>query len=158
ILFPPGQGIHPTPEQDAILRHAQGPGWVLAGPGSGKTEVLTLMVLRLLFVEGDPAQPHRVPPESIFVTTFTEKAALNLEDRISDYRNRIVAARPELASIDISKLRIGTLHALCNDLLQEDRAPNYQNVRLMDELESAMFVYEHVSIVDAPNDAVDRPF
>lgn len=158
IIFPPGQGIHPTLEQDAILRHAHGPGWVLAGPGSGKTEVLTLLVLRLLFVEGDPVQPERVPPESIFVTTFTEKAALNLEDRISDYRSRIVAARPELASIDISKLRVGTLHALCNDLLQEDRAPNYQNVRLMDELESAMFVYEYVSIVDAPNDVVDRPF
>ena len=38
------------------------------------------------------------------------------------------------------------------------RAPNYQNVRLMDELESAMFVYEHISIVDAPNDATDRSF
>lgn len=158
ILFPPGQGHHPTPEQSAILHHRQGPGWVLAGPGSGKTEVLTLLVLRLLFVENDPSQDERVPPEAIFVTTFTEKAAINLEDRISHYRTRIVAQRPELASVDISKLRIGTLHALCNDLLQEDRAPNYQNVRLMDELESAMFVYEHVSIVDAPNEANDRPF
>ena len=130
----------------------------MAGPGSGKTEVLTLLVLRLLFVENDPSQDERVPPESIFVTTFTEKAAINLEDRISHYRARIVAQRPELAPIDISKLRIGTLHALCNDLLQEDRAPNYQNVRLMDELESAMFVYEHVSIVDAPDEAGDRPF
>ena len=67
------------------------------------------------------------------MTTFTEKAALNLEDRISHYRARIVAQRPDLATIDVSKLRVGTLHALCNDLLQEDRAPNYQNVRLMDE-------------------------
>ncbi len=60
--------------------------------------------------------------------------------------------------IDASKLRVGTLHALCNDLLQEDRAPNYQNVRLMDELESAMFVYEQISIIDTPNDATDRSF
>ena len=55
----------------------------MAGPGSGKTEVLTLFVLRLLYVDGDPVQPERVPPESIFVTTFTEKAARNLEDRIA---------------------------------------------------------------------------
>ena len=158
ILFPPGQGPHPTAEQAAILQHRQGPAWVLAGPGSGKTEVLTLLVLRLLFVENDPSQDERVPPEAIFVTTFTEKAALNLEDRISHYRARIVAQRPELVSVDISKLRIGTLHALCNDLLQEDRAQNYQNVRLMDELESAMFVYEHISIVDAPDEPGDRPF
>ena len=72
-------------------------------------------------------------PEAIFVTTFTEKATRNLEDRISHYRNQIVAQRPDLITIDISKLSLGTLHGLCNDLLQEHRAPNYQNVRLMDE-------------------------
>src|SRR6476659_6270006 len=94
LLFPPGQPNRPTPEQDAILRHVQGPGWVLAGPGSGKTEVLTLLVLRLLFVEGDPVQPERVAPYVVFVTTSTEKAALNLEDRISHYRARIIAQRP----------------------------------------------------------------
>lgn len=158
LLFPPTGLVRPTPEQDAILRHPQGPGWVLAGPGSGKTEVLALLVLRLLFVEGDAVQPVRVPPEAILITTFTEKAARNLEDRISSYRSRVVAQRPELATVDISKLRLGTLHGLCNDLLQEHRAPNYQNVRLMDELETSMFVYEHLSIVDAPDETRDRPF
>lgn len=158
LLFPPTGSLRPTPEQDAILRHPQGPGWVLAGPGSGKTEVLALLVLRLLFVEGDPTQPGRVPPEAILITTFTEKAARNLEDRISSYRSRVIAQRPALATVDISKLRIGTLHGLCNDLLQEQRAPNYQNVRLMDELELSMFVYEQLSIVVSQNDATDRPF
>ena len=158
IIFPPGQPNRPTPEQEDILRHRQGPGWVLAGPGSGKTEVLTLLVLRLLYVENDPVQLARVLPESIFVTTFTEKAARNLEDRISHYRNQIIGQRPELSAIDTSKLRLGTLHGLCNDLLQEFRAPNYQNVRLMDELEASMFIYEHLSIIDAPNEVRDRPF
>jgi DNA helicase-2/ATP-dependent DNA helicase PcrA len=120
--------------------------------------VLTLFVLRLLYVEQDPVQLARTPPEAIFVTTFTEKAARNLEDRISHYRNQLVAQQPALAAIDISKLHLGTLHGLCNDVLQEHRAPNYQNVRLMDELESSMFVYEHISIVDAPNPTNDRPF
>lgn len=157
-LFPPGHPNRPTPAQEAILRHPQGPAWVLAGPGSGKTEVLTLLVLRLLYVENDPAQSERIQPEAILVTTFTEKAARNLEDRISHYRNQIVAQRPGLMAIDISKLRLGTLHGLCNDLLQEHRAPNYQNVRLMDEFESSMFVYEHISIVNTPNSTNDRPF
>src|SRR5579883_197693 len=157
-LFPPGHPNRPTPEQEAILRHPQGPAWVLAGPGSGKTEVLTLFVLRLLYVEHDPVQSERTPPDAIFVTTFTEKAARNLEDRVSHYRNQIIALHPALATIDVSKLHLGTLHGLCNDLLQEHRAPNYQNVRLMDELESNMFVYEHISIVDAPNSTTDRPF
>lgn len=158
ILFPPGQPNAPTADQEAILRHGHGPAWVLAGPGSGKTEVLTLLVLRLLYVDNDPAQSARVLPEEIFITTFTEKAARNLEDRISHYRARVATARPDLGAIDISKLRIGTLHGLCNDLLQEFRAPNYQNVRLMDELESSMFVYEHLSIIDTPDQVGDRPF
>lgn len=148
VIYPPASGRSLTPDQERILRHQHGPAWVLAGPGSGKTEVMTVMVLRLLYVDGDSVQPDRVPPEAIFVTTFTEKAARNLEDRISLYRERIVAADSSLSDIDISRLRIGTLHGLCNDLLQEFRAVNYQNVRLMDELEQSMFVYEHMSIIN----------
>ncbi len=158
LLFPPGSPKSLTPKQAAILQHPQGPAWVMAGPGSGKTEVLTLFVLRLLYVEGDPVQAHRVPPESIFVTTFTEKAARNLEDRVASYRARIVAARPALASVDVSKLRIGTLHGLCNDLLQEYRAPGYQNVRLMDEFEQALFIREHVSLIKTPNAPAEMAF
>ncbi len=130
----------------------------MAGPGSGKTQVLALFVLRLLYVDNDPVQQDRVPPECIFVTTFTEKAARNLEDRISTYRAHIIASDPALASIDISKLRIGTLHGLCNDLLQEFRAPNYQNVRLMDDFEQALFVREHMSLIKRPNVTMELEF
>ena len=55
-----------------------------------------------------------------------------------------------LRTIDIAKLRINTLHGLCNELLQEYRAPNYQNVRLMDDFEQAMFIYEHMDMVKRP--------
>lgn len=148
-----------TPEQEAIVKHPQGPAWVLAGPGSGKTEVLTVLVLRLLFVEDDPGiQDKRVVPDSIMVTTFTEKAARNLEDRIAGMRARLVAADPSLAAVDVSKLRIGTLHGLCNDLLQEFRAPNFQNVRLMDEFEQALFIREHLSLIKQPDPTTEIPF
>lgn len=151
LLYPAGSPKSLTPAQRSIVSHPGGPGWVLAGPGSGKTEILTVTVLRLLYVESDPVQAQRVPPESIFVTTFTEKAARNLEDRILNYRAQLVAADPALASVDVSKLRIGTLHGLANDILQELRAPNYQNVRLMDEFEQALFVREHMSMIKSPN-------
>ncbi len=158
ILFPPGTQKILTPDQENIVRHPRGPAWVLAGPGSGKTEVLAVLVLRLLYVEGDAVQKDRVPPESIVMTTFTRKAARNLEDRISQYRTRVVNAFPALAGIDVSKLRIGTLHGLCNDLLQEFRASNYQNVRLMDEFEQALFVREHVSLVKQRNPPAEIAF
>ena len=112
----------------------------MAGPGSGKTQMLALLVLRLLYVSDDPIQMERVGADSIFVTTFTKKAARNLQDRIGLYRSKLLQRFTELEEIDISKLRIGTLHGLCNDILQELRAPNYQNVRLMDDFEQALFV------------------
>lgn len=157
-LYPSGQPKHLTPQQEAIIRHPNGPAWVLAGPGSGKTEVLTVMVLRLLYVSGDPIQAQVVAPESVFVTTFTEKAARNLEDRILTYRVKIVERYPALGIVDISKLRVGTLHGLANDILQEYRSPNYQNVRLMDEFEQALFVREHISLVKVPDAATEIAF
>lgn len=146
-LYPSESCKRLTPRQERIVHHSSGPAWVLAGPGSGKTEILAVMVLRLLYVDADPAQPKRIPPEAIFVTTFTDKAAKSLEDRILTYRAKLVETDASLSGIDISKLRIGTLHGLANDILQEHRAPNYQNVRLMDEFEQALFVHEHMSLV-----------
>ncbi|HFF6211202.1 MULTISPECIES: DEAD/DEAH box helicase [Stenotrophomonas] len=157
-LYPADSAIQPTQQQQDILRHKSGPAWVLAGPGSGKTEVLSLYVMRLLFVENDPIQAERVPPECIFVTTFTEKAAKNLLDRIGRHREKILASVSNAPEVDLSKLRIGTLHSLANDILQEHRAASYRNVRLMDELETSMFVHENMSLIRKGDDARDRPF
>jgi DNA helicase-2/ATP-dependent DNA helicase PcrA len=158
-LYPNPSDRTLTPEQTAIVKHPQGPAWVLAGPGSGKTEILTVLVLRLLYVENDPGiQVDRVAPDSIFVTTFTEKAARNLEDRIAGMRLRLLSKHPGVDTVDISKLRIGTLHGLCNDLLQEFRSSNYQNVRLMDTFEQALFVREHLSLIKQPDPVTEIPF
>jgi DNA helicase-2/ATP-dependent DNA helicase PcrA len=116
------------------------------------------MVLRLLYVSDDPAQAQPVAPESVIVTTFTEKAAKNLEDRILTYRVKLVAEYPLLSTVDISKLRVGTLHGLANDILQEHRSPNYQNVRLMDEFEQALFVREHMSLVKVRDEPKEIAF
>ncbi|MHB8177955.1 MAG: UvrD-helicase domain-containing protein [Vulcanimicrobiaceae bacterium] len=158
-IYPPGQPKRPNADQQRVLCHQQGPAWVLAGPGSGKTDVLATLALRLIFVDNDPIQMERVSPESIFITTFTKKAARNLSDRIHAYKERIVAAEPSLKNIDISRLRIGTLHSLCNDVLQEHRSQNYQNVRLLDDFENAMFIYEHLSALRHTHTrAADIPF
>ena len=50
LLFPAGSPKSLTPKQGAIVQHPQGPAWVMAGPGSGKTEVLTLFVLPALYM------------------------------------------------------------------------------------------------------------
>ncbi|HEX2524146.1 MAG TPA: UvrD-helicase domain-containing protein, partial [Terriglobia bacterium] len=53
ILFPKGGQKHLTTDQKSIVKHPNGPAWILAGPGSGKTEVLAVLVSRLLYVEKD---------------------------------------------------------------------------------------------------------
>jgi len=128
-------------EQIPVISQANGPLWVVAGPGSGKTEVLVVRTLKLIFVD-------RVSPKSIIITTFTEKAAKNLFDRILNYASYVFQSDPTLQKeIDIHSLRIGTIHSLCNDIMLEYRHPGYENYRLLDDLEQYLFVYEHSNLV-----------
>jgi DNA helicase-2/ATP-dependent DNA helicase PcrA len=121
------------PQRDAIA-HRAGPLWIIAGPGTGKTEVLVDRCLKLLCVDD-------VPAGSMLVTTFTEKAAASLQDRLSEGMDRLRREyAPRLDAADVSDLRVGTLHSLCNEIMQEYRYPPYQNTRLLDEVEQALYI------------------
>jgi DNA helicase-2/ATP-dependent DNA helicase PcrA len=85
---------------------------------------------------------------SIVVTTFTEKAARNLEDRLASYLSALQATYPTLSSVDLADLRVGTLHSLCNDIMQEFRYRPYQNVRLLDDTDQALFTYRNADIAN----------
>jgi len=128
-------------DQTSAVRHGIGPLWMLAGPGSGKSEVLVTRTLKLLCVDS-------VAARSVFLTTFTRKAAQNLEDRLSVYLTALQSVDPGLLNVDLAELRIGTLHALCNEVLQEYRYPGYQNVRLLDDVEQHLFVYQRADIAN----------
>jgi len=65
-------GFNPNPAQLSAIEHVDGPLWLVAGPGSGKTRVLLWRTLNLIVF-------HGVSPEAIFLSTFTEKAALQLK-------------------------------------------------------------------------------
>lgn len=60
-------------DQLKAIEHGQGPAMVLAGPGSGKTTVITRRILQLL--------KNGVPASEILVITFTKDAALEMEGR-----------------------------------------------------------------------------
>ncbi len=126
-------------KQKEAVEYGNGPLWLLAGPGSGKSEVLVTRTLKLLCVDG-------VQPRSILLTTFTDKAARNLEDRLATYLVALQNTDPNLKNVDLADIRIGTLHSLCNDILQEYRYPNYQNVRLLDQVEQDLFTYRYADI------------
>lgn len=91
-----------NPRQREATEKADGPVQVIAGPGTGKTRVLTQRILRLIRDEG--ADPH-----SILALTFTDKAAEEMDRRI----------RGSLASHSIAgQPTVSTFHAYCLDLVR----------------------------------------
>lgn len=60
--------------QKSAITHVNGPMMVLAGPGSGKTFVITERIRYLI-------ETAQIPPEHILVITFTKAAALQMEKR-----------------------------------------------------------------------------
>ena len=65
---------HLTPSQLRAVMHGEGPALVLAGPGSGKTTVITARIMHLVKDLG-------VDPESILVITFTREGAAEMQRR-----------------------------------------------------------------------------
>jgi superfamily I DNA/RNA helicase len=124
-------------DQKEAITYGQGPLWVTAGPGSGKTEVLVARALKLMICDD-------VRPDSIILTTFTERAADNLLERIASYLSDL-GLRDE---IDITTLRTGTLHSLCNSIMRDHRYPDYLDLELMDENSRMFFLYNQSDIID----------
>ena len=63
-----------NPSQTEAIGHTTGPMLVLAGPGSGKTTVITQRTRNLILNEG-------VEPSHILVITFTKAAAVEMKER-----------------------------------------------------------------------------
>ncbi len=91
-----------NPEQQAAVSYTDGPLLVLAGAGSGKTKVLTYRAV--WFIKDQGLDPH-----SIFLLTFTNKAA-------AEMRTRITTLLDSNYSIGFA----GTFHSFCVRLLRVD--------------------------------------
>jgi DNA helicase-2/ATP-dependent DNA helicase PcrA len=92
-----------NPKQREAVAYCSGPLLVIAGPGTGKTRVITEKVLYLI-------AEHGMAPESILALTFTEKAAGEMTDRI----------RGRLAEVNVrGQPLVSTFHSFCYNLVQE---------------------------------------
>ena len=91
-------------QQQKAVAAPPGPVLVLAGPGSGKTRVLTFRVAYLIAAMGIPAY-------QILAVTFTNKAAREMEGRVET-----------LLGGKADGLWLGTFHSICGRILRREAA------------------------------------
>lgn len=117
-----------TLSQKQAIAHYEGPLIIIAGPGSGKTEV---MIRRTAYLICEKS----ISPEAILVVTFTNKAADQLKDRLFEYIGR-----------SLEHMQVSTIHSFCQQML--DTYYEYhlygRNYQVLDDKGQYLFVYTYL--------------
>ena len=85
--------------QEEIIKNAKLPAVVIAGPGTGKTHTIVGFVAEAI-------KEGKFPANKVLITTFTKKAARELNTRI------ITRLRKEGLDTDLEDMKIGNFHSL----------------------------------------------
>ena len=110
-----------NPQQRQAVDTIDGPVFVMAGPGTGKTQILTLRIAQIL------QQGSGIEPENILALTFTNAAAYNMRERLS----KIIGAQ------EAYRVYISTFHSFAEDMIKRysEYFPRFQDARLVSSVE-----------------------
>ncbi len=119
-----------TPKQSEAVQTESRLELVVAGAGSGKTEVMARRIAWWVGVES-------VPKEKIIAFTFTKKAAEEMKFRV---RHWIGAITEPGEDINLGEMYVGTIHGFCLAKLREYWPDTYHNFDILDEAARRAFI------------------
>ncbi len=121
-----------NPEQKQAAQHYKGPALVLAGPGTGKTRVLTHRIAYLI-------QERGINPENILAVTFTNKAAQEIIQRLDRMLPQERLKKSPL---------VATFHAFGHSVLKEyaTHLGRNRHFTLMDETEKRSILKQKLKL------------
>jgi DNA helicase-2/ATP-dependent DNA helicase PcrA len=120
-----------NPEQRQAVNTLEGPVMVIAGPGTGKTEVLTMRIANIL-------RSGHVAPEKILALTFTESGVVSM-------RRRLV----ELIGADAYRVEVSTFHGFANRIIRDypDYFPTIIGANSITEIEQVSILRHIIDTV-----------
>lgn len=126
-------GIQLDKMQQQAVEHVSGPCLVFAGPGSGKTAVITQ---RLKYL----TEQVKIKPEHILVITFTKASALEMQSRFAK----------ETFQNSQTAITFGTFHAVYFHIIRQAFQYNFQNI--ITEWEKRVYLRDTLHILGLPED------
>src|SRR6478736_3913995 len=109
-----------TAQREAV-EHLEGPVLVIAGPGTGKTQILSARIGKILSSEDTQASPH-----NILCLTYTDAGTIAMRKRLLKF-----------IGPDAYRVHIYTFHAFCNNVIQENLDHfGYRGLQPLSDLES----------------------
>ncbi len=119
-----------TPAQKEAVQSDKRRVLVVAGAGSGKTEVMARRIAWWVGID-------KVPKDKIVAFTFTEKAAEEMKFRVRRWIGKIT---PPGQEINLGGMSVGTIHGFCLAKIREFWADDYHNYDILDEASRAAFI------------------
>ncbi len=119
-------------EQKKAVDTIDGPVFVMAGPGTGKTQILTLRIANIL-------RQTDVDPENILALTFTNAAAYNMRERLAAFTGSEIAHR----------VYIATFHSFAEDMIRKysDLFEKPYGTRLVSEVEQIEIIEKNIDSI-----------
>lgn len=128
------RGLYFNDKQKEAIAHTQGPLLVVAGPGSGKTRVITGRTLYLI-------QKAEVSPSNILVITFTRAAANEMKTRFRDY--------PGVTEKQYNEIDFGTFHSTFYKIINSYYG---RHLRVLDQLKAFSIIKSILKSLHQPSD------